>query len=247
MATKKTTKKDNQTLALIIVGLLLTVFGITRSAFKGGKFTCANYIANTYMYIILGILIVCTTVEGLGYSDFKGLGGPSSILIIFATFGALIGVLMTDPKNMLVRHVLWIGFVILIGITLFPLVQDMQSSGTLTTALITTLTITVGIAVFSYAYPNKKISRNWGSYLFTGLIVLLFLQIFNLILGTEEWSWVSYFAVFLFCALLLYDTERLNLIAKACREGTKSPSPPDYLRDSLNIFLDIINLFTRMR
>lgn len=239
--------EPNRNLTLIIVGLLLLSFGITRGALKGGKFTCANYISNTYLYIILGLLIVCGTVETLSANKVEFLSGGMNFLVVLLVFATLIGVLTMHPRNMLVRHVLWLGFIILIGITIYPLVENMEARGTLSSALMTTLAITVGIALFSYAYPNKKISAGWGPYLLAALLVLIFLQLFNILFGTEEWSWISYIAVVLFCALLLYDTERLNTIASACREGIKSNTPPDYLRDSLNIFLDIINLFTTMR
>ena len=56
----------------------------------------------------------------------------------------------------------------------------------------------------------------------------------------NKWSYIlSYGFVILFSFLLLYDTKKLQVQAKKC-------VIPDYINESIGIFLDIINLFANM-
>ena len=242
-------KKNSLTFSVLFVALVFMV--IMRNAVKNNKFTCSNYIMNTYTYIILGIGIVYFIVELL--ENNSKIAKTSGMFVFSSIFLFLIlfALMWTSPDQLLLRHVLWTTFVILIGITVFPLVSDMKKSGNFNSALMSTALITIGIALFAYKNPNKNLTKNWHPYLFIGLIGLILLQLFNRLLDTKEWSWISYVCVVLFSAMLLHDTERLNMIAKACKEGVKVPNikniPPDYIRDSLSIFLNIINLFTGFR
>ena len=234
--------KDNSGLIALLV---LTIFAISRSAFKGSQFTCARYISNTYMYIVLGILLIMLVNKFMDKKRMAFFNGAWSIVLLISMFAALFGILSTDPKEIVPRHLLWLFFILAIGVMMVPIIKDKENNNQLGNALVTTMIIVVGVSVWAYMNPEKQITSGWRSYLLTGLIVLIVLQFLN-IFNNGEWRWISYFAVFLFCALLLHDTERLQLIAKDCSLSKKGVNP-DYLRDSLNIFLDIINLFSNIR
>ena len=50
---------------------------------------------------------------------------------------------------------------------------------------------------------------------------------------------LSYVFIIIFSFLLLYDTKKLQVNAKKC-------IIPDYVNESISIFLDIINLFSNL-
>ena len=52
---------------------------------------------------------------------------------------------------------------------------------------------------------------------------------------------ISYLVIMIFMGYLLYDTKMMQVRAKSCVEGTA-----DYVRESVNIFLDIWNMFLRI-
>ena len=51
-------------------------------------------------------------------------------------------------------------------------------------------------------------------------------------------SWISRITVFLFAAFVGYDIQVLKENAKLCRGN------PDYVKESVGLYLDILNLFT---
>ena len=60
-------------------------------------------------------------------------------------------------------------------------------------------------------------------------------------LGENAWLFrgISYFVILIFMGFILYDTKRLQINAKECVKA-------DYIRESLKLFLDILNIFVRL-
>ena len=52
---------------------------------------------------------------------------------------------------------------------------------------------------------------------------------------------MAYVAVVLFTLFILYDTKRVQENSKTCVEGKA-----DYINESLNLFLDILNIFQNL-
>ena len=57
---------------------------------------------------------------------------------------------------------------------------------------------------------------------------------------------MSYAFILLFSLFLLYDTKLLQVKASKCISLNKIGIKPNYPRESLGIFLDILNLFTNI-
>ena len=94
------------TVLIGLVGILLIT--IYNSAFIKGRFTCQKYILNTYLYILLSILLITLEVLLFEYNDVKVVdiyghltGWVPIILTFVAIIGLLIITLMIDPKNVL--------------------------------------------------------------------------------------------------------------------------------------------------
>ena len=60
-------------------------------------------------------------------------------------------------------------------------------------------------------------------------------------LNEKRWIFrgISYFVIFLFMGYILYDTKRLQINAKECVKA-------DYIKESMKLFLDILNIFVRL-
>lgn len=84
------------------------------------------------------------------------------------------------------------------------------------------------------------------TYLFIGLIGLtiarlveIFMVYKNKKIDSRYNRTLSYISVFLFSLFIMYDTKRLFSDAQNCIN-------PDYINNSLNLFLDSVNIFTNM-
>jgi len=108
----------------------------------------------------------------------------------------------------------------------------------------TTLIIVILITMFAF-YKPELISLSWGPVLITLLLIGIIMSIFNMVLNKNKKSQqkfvyiLSYGFVVIFCFLLLYDTKKLQVNSKKC-------VTPDYINESIGIFLDIINLFSNL-
>ena len=54
---------------------------------------------------------------------------------------------------------------------------------------------------------------------------------------------VSYGAICIFSLFIMYDTKQILVNASGCKV---SPFGPDYINESINLFLDSMNLFTNL-
>ncbi|CAI7991601.1 Probable Bax inhibitor 1, partial [Geodia barretti] len=78
-----------------------------------------------------------------------------------------------------------------------------------------------------------------GGFLISGLNMLVMMLFFNIFLGSHMVFQLDvYGGVILFCGFVLFDTQ---LIAERFNNGDT-----DYVRHSLDLFLDFINIFRRL-
>ncbi len=194
----------------------------------------ATLVRRTYALVFTGILF---TIAGAALSSTQ----PSilqaviqhpfiAILVLFAPLIAAQRAARSFPAN--------IGFVYLftfmMGIYLAPVllyyarVQPgvLGEAGILTAAAFGTLTM--------YAFVSRRDFSAWGSFFFTGLIVLIVASLLNLFLHSAGIQlWIAGATVLVFSGLLVFDTWRIrNLFG-----------PDDYVIAAVNIYLDLLNLF----
>ena len=89
-------------------------------------------------------------------------------------------------------------------------------------------------------------SLSWGPVLFVLLLAGIVLELISIfVFGTHRdrqsyiYKGFMYFFIVLFSFYVLYDTKMLQVRAKLCKVA-------DYLNESLNLFLDIVNIFVRI-
>ena len=161
--------------------------------------------------------------------------GPFTILIFLGSLVLLMSLLFVPPKMFFTKHLLYISFIVLLGIFLYPYYitnkQLFHHVGG------TTLLMFIALSVIAFAYP-QMISDGWGIYLFIALIGLLIARIMELFVkfDSQKSRIISYISVIVFSLYIMYDTKKIIVNAKQCIN-------PDYINESINLFLDSINLF----
>ena len=233
--------------------LFLIVVTILNTAFKNGKFTCNRYILNTYLYVILAIIFISLLLSILKYKQIFLLKKinihPYLCLIILfvGLIGSVFGIVNIDPKRVLLKHLCWLVFVLLITLSFHPIHYSYYQAGLgkmITIAFLVTLVLVLTLTAIAFIRPDF-IKLSWGPVLFFLLLGVIIMELLLLLIKgfvpTIMHRIISYIVIFIFMGYLLYDTKMMQIRAKQCTEGSA-----DYIKESVNIFLDIWNLFVRI-
>lgn len=231
---------------ILVLSTIVISFAIYKKAYPNNSLTCNDYILNTYLYIILSIVIVSITILTMDNFQVNAFfkNRWMFIVLFLLSIASLIATMFISPKNTIPKHVFWLLFILFIGITMYPIYKVAQYAEVLNSALLTTLMVVLFITGIAF-YKPELISLSWGGYLLMALVIGIILRItsFFLISDASTFNNVSYYFAYafivLFVFLLLYDTKKLQVNAEKC-------VVPDYINESIGIFLDIINLFSNI-
>tara|TARA_B110000971_G_scaffold48732_1_gene48789 strand:- start:1016 stop:1744 length:729 start_codon:yes stop_codon:yes gene_type:complete len=224
----------------LLIGFV--VFGIVTNSidFNPVQFHCDNYILNTYLYFILSWGIVMATNSLLSANNVKLnelFSGPYTILLFLASFGLLMGLLFTPAKLFFTKHLLYITLIVLFGVFLYP--YYLNNKDLFHHVGITTLIILLLLSLMAFTFP-QLIRNSWGLYLFIGLSGLIIARLIEMVMGYKQKSKysriMSYVSIVIFSLYIMYDTKKIIVNADNCVN-------PDYINESINLFLDTLNLF----
>ena len=232
-------------LSVLLVFCVL-VYSIAINSFKDNKFTCNKYLLNTYLYILLTFNILAIMMLSMEYKNIEF--RPNFIVFIgifLLTLGCIFAMHMIDSERVILKHLVWLAFVIFIGLIFYPLYSSIPDKKMIISAMVTTLGLVLVLSAIAYAKP-EYISLSWGPALLFMLIGVIIFELVTLIIMGFTKSYnsmllrgISYFVIFLFMGFILYDTKRLQINAKECVKA-------DYIKESLGLFLDIFNIFVRL-
>ena len=243
---------DNVAITTLLGLLGLIIVGIYNTAFKKGFFTCQHYVLNTYLYILMGLVIVCLEVLSfdLYNVDFtKYMGSIMSFVItLFLVIGVLMLTMSINPRSVLLKHTAWLVFISLVAFLAYPSYLKSKENNTLRGVLLSLVAILVVFSLVVFIKPDF-VSFSWGPILFfllVGLILSHFIFMFTTNSRTTKQNknyikYSSYFIIVLFIFFIMYDTKKIIVGAKLCREKTA-----DYINQSLGIIIDALNIFTSL-
>jgi FtsH-binding integral membrane protein len=237
----------NTLLIQIFVALLFficVIFGIANSAIRNKQFVCNRYILNTYLYIILTLNIIALQVLIMEYKNVSF--NPNMLIylgVFILTILCILGMHKISPKQIILKHIVWITFIILMGLMFYPMYTlYINQKGLIVSAILTTLILFLGLSAIAYLKP-EYISLSWGPVLAMLLIGVIIIELLTLLFAGDNTSkifkYTSYFVIGIFMLFILYDTKRLQINAKNCIIA-------DYISESVKLFLDIWNIFIRL-
>lgn len=216
------------------------VAGLTYlSAFKNGKPTCDRFIVNNFLYLLITLMIYITSIkyyekENINLSD-KGVGAYIGLFIL----SIIVLVALFYVKNNFLKHILLVIFLLLIGYISKERMVNYDKELIKETVLKVTL-IVLGCVAFSLAFPNF-IKPSMANVLIIALLVAIIFRIVDsLVLGKKYYNYISYLIIFIFTAFVIYDTDRVRKVGQLCKKTGK----PEYIENMLDMFLNIINLFS---
>lgn len=237
---------------VILVGI--SVLGIFKNSVSLSplRFHCNNYMLNTYLYFILSWGIVLSTVTAVQYKNIplqQIFTKPFTILLTIGCIALILGLMALKAKtSFITKHILFILLLILFGVTLYPLY--ILNKDRFNHVGLTTIAIFLVLSIITALKP-ELVSNSWSMYLFIALISLFIarlVEIFVIEKGNDEKlsnysRMISYLAIGVFSLFIMYDTKQVLVNASGCKV---SPFGPDYINESINLFLDSMNLFTNL-
>ena len=249
------TKKQKMTTISLILGFSLLVISIiiSKTAFHTGLPTCRHFIINTYLYLLASLILLSLFIMALDntpelnpYHSRLLVGrGIASFIIMFIVIIFVLVVTMKIPStNVLSKHLSWLLLVFLLSIVFYPSYYISRETNLFYSTLITVAAMMSILTIIAFWKP-EWISLSWGPVLLVALIAAIILQLLLIATGSA-WEkggiakWLAWGIVFLFSVFILYDTKRIQVLAKQCK------GHPDYVNHSLAFLLDLINLFTNL-
>jgi len=245
------------TLTIIVVICIL----IGNYAFKNGSLTCDHYVFNTYLYIILAILLVFMVVLvndkfGIFNSFILWLseGSMVRIIVVFIVililyFGLIHALNSVNPENIVASNAIWTLLILLLGIMLIPTIWFGRLENVVGIAGILTIVITISVGLLGYYYGDKIVTFDWDKYLNYALMALIGIIILGMFLIQNNETMfrfifiISILLLIIFILLLLSNHKKLKENAEKCIDGK---SVPNYPVESFSIFIKMLNIFQQL-
>jgi FtsH-binding integral membrane protein len=238
--------------ASIIIGvsLIALIYMIYSNVSK--NLTTKSYIMTTYMYVFSAFLFIvllneCKLLPEISHS-------LKIIALCFLSIILIISLNLISKDNQLFKHIIWIGFIACVAMLSKPVVDLAVKQNILNKVLISVGSMFLVMSYLAYTKPLDYFN-SWYPYLYTSLIGLLASQLSNIIFSnldepsgflSRDW-YISAFAVLVFNGFLLYDTQKIlkeGLVLDYICQGQDNLSCASYPDKSMNIILDLLNLFT---
>ena len=169
------------------------------------------------------------------------------VVHLIVLIGLLFAIFKTQPGG-IAKYAAFGAFAIWIGQTLKPLLERLKVLGKTRDVLIMTTGVFVGMMALGF-YDNQNLI-GFGGYLMAGLLGLIFAQLLIMALATpaerkSAMNAVRIFGIALFAVLTAFDVQQIKESAKACARMKKLGFAPDYPVESIGLFLDYVNLFSK--
>jgi FtsH-binding integral membrane protein len=209
------------------------------------------FLTTTYFYLFISTVITSISRQ---YPITQDLWG--SLLFFIVSIGLLFTVLKMSPGP--IKHVVFLGLLLSLGQMFGPLDKNITNGNAIRNTLVMVAGIFLGMTVL--AFIDKGNFLGFGPYLFAGIIGLIVARLALTFYGYEKGkSWdmttigidtdfkqwdkiLSYIGVGIFALYTAYDTQ----ILKKYGESLGPKGKPDYINASLDLYLDILNLFVNV-
>lgn len=191
------------------------------------------------VYSILTVQVLLTTITAAVFLYFETIrtfvhDSPALLLVsAIGSFGTIIALTVYRHQHPVNLYIL-LAFTVLEAITVGIAVTFYEVAVVLQAFILTTA---VFLGLTAYTFQSKRDFSKLGAGLFAGLWILIISSFLRLFFfnGTLEIVFAAAGAL-LFCGFIIYDTHLLM----------HKLSPEEYILASINLYLDIINLFLHL-
>jgi FtsH-binding integral membrane protein len=238
---------------LTIMVLICILIG--NYAFKNGILTCDHYVFNTYLYIILSILLVFIVVLLNDYTGFfnsflVSMSQGNIFIVMIIPLLLLIGLTHAlqsiDPINIFASNIIWLLLIVILSIFIIPIIWLGRLTNVVGLAGILTVLITLIVGIAGYYYGDKIVTFDWDKYLNYALIALIIVSLIGIFFIKDGNTFslffllISIISLAIFVLLLLSNHKKLKENSDKCIDGKVVPNYP---YESFGIFIKMLNVF----
>lgn len=246
-----------------VIAFIIILYLISTSSFKNGKPTCNNYVFNVYLYLAMSITLLglfAYVINELVSKDEKEKHELMPMNYVHQKLGwySLIGVILSfvfiimmaitpsfSKEGHVYNHIIWILFIASISVMIYPYFKAEELADVVDDSLLSTALVFIFMSIIVYSQP----SFFSGSYnyvvpgLIVGLFAIIIVSLFNIFFTKDieiyrkTSLYISYVVIILFSLFVSYDTSKMFEMAKIC------VNYPNYPKNSVDFFLDLLNLF----
>ena len=208
--------------------------------------TCKYFIAKTFAHIAGGLTITAVSAQYPVLLDalVSNLGGFGVLILVILQFVCYF-VLVAVPPNTIYKYIAAFVFVYIIGQITGPMVKALEKDNLLIRVLALTTGVFLGMMAIGF-YDSQNMLK-YQFYVIGALIGLIIIEIIlNVLIYTGSVTTntpmrvLTFIGVGIFALLTGTDIQVLKEHAKACTNS------PDYVNESISLFLDYINLFQKI-
>lgn len=235
---------------IFILALLIFNFSI-----KNGKVTCDNFIVNSYLYIGMGVVLLGFFTYAFEYYNINFNFMTTILAFILTLVLIFVFAWIRSQKNYFANHLIWLLLIIGFSIMIYPMVSSPKYKPYINRTIMIVACIFFIMTLMVYLFPKffDTYYGIMGMGLFVALLSVIIVEVIYLIykVSTKQLEYtninrfISYFVVVLFSLFISFDTQTLKRRSKTCKENSMFDYP-DYPYQSLDIILDLINLFVRI-
>ena len=252
-------------LYIILFVTIVLLFSIKTMAFSSKLIpTCNNFVLNVYLYLALSICLLGISSYGINSIFDKSkqniplspkeiydkLGGyillsiiMSFILIFMIAFSPIF-----SKDSYIYYHVLWFLFIVSFSFMIYPQLKSINSYKYVDDSILITSTIFLTMSSVVYLFPSffGKTYNFMSMGLLIGLISIIIIELLGYFFYSNSSNYMdfvkgmSYVVIVLFSLFVSYDTKRIMVLEQMCK------NMPNYPKLSVDFFLDIVNLFSRI-
>lgn len=243
----------NYSIAAVLIAIIAIIATISYNLQH--PITQKAFITNIYLYVILAILLTALTF--IFMERLKISLDPTSIM--YYSWGAFIVAIIiifafafTPRDNIITTHIYFAIFAISLGVMLYPEYMQTKENNTLLQTLGTVIVIALVLTYITNQFPPDYFN-GWGPVLFISLLGLIVFELLDILFGgtvgfSERSKIYAAIGVVLFSGFLMYDTSRIikrsSSVLDCINSGEATPIVcADFPRESINVYLDVLNLF----
>lgn len=242
------TNTNTKFLISFLVGTIIACVVIYKFSFNRKKniFTCNKFLTNTYLYLVLSLLIMSLLMTILLHFNVEFEYKLKIYLIFFLASIFLIfikhSIVPDTPSKMIVKHLVWLILLLVFAFQLIGMIKR-TSRDTVLKSVVTSGILVLILTLFAH-YKSNLISLSMGPVLFVLLLTLIIFELVSLLFFRDTFlsggmnKMFSIGAICLFMTFILYET-------KVIREKAKTCVIADYIKESFSLYLDILNIFVR--
>lgn len=267
------TEKDyNELMYSFIIVIILCVI-IYINAFENNNYTCKNILVNTYLYVLISLLIfhIITMLlvnKELHIKFFSIVQNINKYLLMFGTLALMMGLFMIfhmNSTNILISHFMLILLIGIFSLLMSAMYSILKKKNLYNKVFYTTLLFVFVLLTILYFYQDliKKYLKEEYYYIILILLFVVFLVEMIYILFIEYNKnvtiMISAIVLVIFGYILLSDTQKLlDITENNCKIALKNCNKniynldcnmnnyPNYPQKSFEIFHDIIVIFQRI-